>query len=323
MSFVRLFSMIVDGTRDSRHAVPVVAVVGPTAAGKTDLSLDLAQALGGEVVNTDSMQLYRGMDIGTAKLPVAERRGIVHHLLDVLDVTEPATVAEFQGWARAVIDDCRARGVVPVLVGGSALYTRAVLDRFEFPGTDPGVRSQLEKELAEVGAEAMYARLAEADPVAAERILPQNGRRVVRALEVIAITGRPFSASLPSLTYFYDDAVQVGVDIPRPVLDERIALRVQRMWDAGFVDEVRALAARGLREGRTANRALGYQQVLSYLDGDATEQEAQEQTVTGTRRFARRQDSWFRKDPRITWVGWDDPDRVAATLRRIDAVTAG
>jgi tRNA dimethylallyltransferase len=301
----------------------VVAVVGPTASGKTDLSLDLAEALGGEVVNTDSMQLYRGMDIGTAKLPAADRRGIVHHLLDVLDVTEPATVAEFQGWARAVIDDCRGRGVVPVLVGGSALYTRAVLDRFEFPGTDPGVRSRLEEELAAVGAEAMYARLAEADPAAAERILPQNGRRVVRALEVIAITGRPFSASLPSLTYFYDDAVQVGVDIPRPVLDERIALRVQRMWDAGFVDEVRALAAHGLREGRTANRALGYQQVLSFLDGELAEHEALEQTVNGTRRFARRQDSWFRTDPRITWVGWDDPDRVAVALRRIGVAAAG
>ncbi len=315
--------MMGDRTRETRPAVPVVAVVGPTAAGKTDLSLDLAEALGGEVVNTDSMQLYRGMDIGTAKLPAAERRGIVHHLLDVLDVSEPATVAEFQGWARAVIDDCRARGVVPVLVGGSALYTRAVLDRFEFPGTDPEVRAQLEKELAEVGAEAMYARLVEVDPVAAERILPQNARRVVRALEVIALTGRPFSATLPSLTYFYDDAVQVGVDIPRPVLDERIALRVQRMWDAGFVDEVRSLAGRGLREGRTANRALGYQQVLAFLDGDVSEQEAQELTVTGTRRFARRQDAWFKKDPRISWVGWDDPDRVGAALRRIEAGAAG
>ena len=315
--------MMGDRTRDTRPAVPVVAVVGPTAAGKTDLSLDLAEALGGEVVNTDSMQLYRGMDIGTAKLPVAERRGIVHHLLDVLDVTEPATVAEFQGWARAVIDDCRARGVVPVLVGGSALYTRAVVDRFEFPGTDPETRAQLEKELAEVGPEAMYARLVEADPVAAERILPQNARRVVRALEVIALTGRPFSATLPSLTYFYDHAVQVGVDIARPVLDERIALRVQRMWDAGFVEEVRRLAGRGLREGRTANRALGYQQVLAFLDGELSEQQAQELTVTGTRRFARRQDAWFRKDPRIEWVGWDDPDRLGAALRRIEAVAAG
>ncbi|MGZ5416891.1 MAG: tRNA (adenosine(37)-N6)-dimethylallyltransferase MiaA [Nocardioides sp.] len=315
--------MMGDGTRDSGSRAPVVAVVGPTASGKSDLSLDLAEALGGEVVNTDSMQLYRGMDIGTAKLPLDERRGIVHHLLDVLDVSEPGTVAEFQGWARAVIDDCRARGVVPILVGGSALYTRAVLDRFEFPGTDPAVRAALEEELAEVGPEKLYARLAEVDPPAAERIIPQNGRRVVRALEVIAITGRPFSASLPSLTYFYDDVVQVGVDIPRPVLDERIALRVQRMWDAGLVDEVRRLAGQGLRQGRTANRALGYQQVLAFLDGEISEQEAQELTGTGTRRFARRQDSWFKKDPRITWVGWDDPDRVANARRRIGAGALG
>lgn len=298
---------------------PVVAVVGPTAAGKTELSLDLAEALGGEVVNTDSMQVYRGMDVGTAKLPVEERRGIPHHLLDLLEVTEPASVAEFQLWAREVICDCRGREVTPVLVGGSALYTRAVLDRFEFPGTDPAVRARLEQELAAVGPEALHRRLAELDPPAAERIIPTNGRRVVRALEVIEITGRPFSASLPALEYAVEGAHQVGVDIPRDVLDERIALRVERMWEAGFVEEVRRLADRGLREGRTANRALGYQQVLAFLDGEITEAEAKEQTITGTRRFARRQDSWFRKDPRITWVAWDDPDRVAKALAAIRA----
>ncbi len=296
---------------------PVVAVVGPTAAGKTELSLDLAEALGGEIVNTDSMQLYRGMDIGTAKQPTDERRGVRHHLLDRLEVTEPATVAEFQGWARAVVDDCRERAVTPVLVGGSALYTRAVLDRFEFPGTDPELRAALEEELAEVGAEELHRRLAQADPEAATRIIPSNGRRVVRALEVIALTGRPFSATLPELEYFYPDAVQIGVDIPRPVLDERIAQRVDRMWAAGLVEEVRRLEARGLREGRTASRALGYQQVLAFLAGEITEAEAKEQTVTGTRRFARRQDAWFRKDPRITWVGWDDPDRVEQALAAI------
>ncbi len=293
---------------------PIVAIVGPTAAGKSDLSLDLAESLGGEVVNTDSMQVYRGMDIGTAKLPVDERRGIPHHLLDLLDVTEPATVAEFQGWARDVIDDCRGRGLVPVLVGGSALYTRAILDRFEFPGTDPAIRRQLEEELDEIGPLEMHRRLIAVDADAAAKIIPTNSRRVVRALEVIALTGRPFSASLPELAYFYDDVRQIGVDVPRPVLDERIERRVKHMWDAGFVDEVRRLADRGLREGRTANRALGYQQVLAFLDGNITEVEAQEQTITGTRRFARRQDSWFRKDPRITWVGWDDPHRVAKAL---------
>jgi tRNA dimethylallyltransferase len=303
--------MIADGSS------AVVAVVGPTAAGKTDLSLDLAQALGGEVVNTDSMQVYRGMDVGTAKLPPDQRRGIPHHLLDVLDVTEPATVAEFQGWARRVVDDCRGRGVVPVLVGGSALYTRAVLDRFEFPGTDPTVRMALEVLLEAEGAEAMHARLAEVDPVAAAAIIPTNGRRVVRALEVVQITGRPFSATLPRLEYFYDHAVQVGVDIPRDVLDERIEGRVRHMWEAGLVDEVRGLADAGLRGGRTAPRALGYQQVLAFLDGEISEDEAFEQTVAGTRRFARKQDAWFRKDPRITWVPWDDPRRLEQALAAV------
>ncbi|MFZ5847605.1 MAG: tRNA (adenosine(37)-N6)-dimethylallyltransferase MiaA [Actinomycetota bacterium] len=303
--------------RSTSSRPPVVAVVGPTAAGKSELSLDLAEALHGEVVNTDAMQVYRGMDIGTAKLSVAERRGIPHHLLDLLEVTEPASVAEFQRWARDAIEDCRARGASPVLVGGSALYTRAVLDRFEFPGTDPAVRERLEDELAERGPEALHRRLVELDSDAAARIIPSNGRRVVRALEVIELTGRPFSASLPELTYEVDDAHQVGVDIPRPVLDERIALRVERMWEAGFVEEVRRLAARGLREGRTANRAIGYQQVLAFLDGELTEAEAMEQTIVATRRFARRQDSWFRKDPRISWVAWDDPDRVAKALAAV------
>jgi tRNA dimethylallyltransferase len=296
---------------------PIVAVVGPTAVGKSDLSLGLAEELGGEVVNTDSMQLYRGMDIGTAKLTVAERHGVRHHLLDVLDVTEPATVAEFQGWARTAIADCRARGVVPVLVGGSALYTRAVLDRFEFPGTDPEVRQRYERELAAAGAVALHARLREVDPDAAARIIPTNGRRVVRALEVIELTGRPFTAALPAQEYADRATVQIGIDCPRPVLDQRIEERVRRMWDAGFVDEVRALEARGLREGRTASRALGYQQVLAFLAGECTEDEAFTATVAGTRRFARKQDAWFRKDPRIHWVGWDDPDRLEAAATAV------
>ena len=296
---------------------PVVAVVGATASGKTSLALDLAERVGGEIVNTDSMQVYRGMDIGTAKLPEVERRGITHHLMDVLEVTEPATVAEFQGWAREVIEDCRQREVTPVLVGGSALYTRAILDRFEFPGTDPGVRARLEEELVEVGAEALHGRLVELDPDAAAQVDPSNGRRVVRALEVIEITGRPFSASLPERRYHYDAAVQIGVDIDRETLDRRIAQRVEDMWAAGFVEEVRTLVESGLREGRTANRALGYQQVLAHLDGELSEDEAKEQTVSRTRRFARRQDSWFRKDPRITWVRYDDPEHVA---KAVDAI---
>lgn len=299
---------------------PVVAVVGGTASGKTGLSLDLAERVGGEIVNTDAMQVYRGMDIGTAKLPPQERRGIPHHLLDVLDVRQQASVAEFQAMARGVVDECRSRGVTPLLVGGSALYTRAILDRFEFPGTEPDLRAELERELGERGSGVLHARLRMVDPEAAARIEPGNGRRVVRALEVVALTGRPFSASLPEQRYFYDVAVQVGVRVPRAVLDERIERRVEQMWRAGLVEEVRHLAGLGLREGRTANRALGYRQVLRFLDGDLTEQEAYEQTVSGTRRFARRQESWFGKDPRITWVDGDDPDRLA---KAIEACAAG
>jgi tRNA dimethylallyltransferase len=208
-------------------------------------------------------------------------------------------------------------------VGGSALYTRAVLDRFDFPGTDPEVRAALEQELEQVGPGALHRRLADLDPHAAARIIASNGRRVVRALEVITITDRPFSASLPEQRYFYDDAVQVGVRIPRPVLDERIELRVRRMWEAGLVEEVRRLVDAGLREGRTANRALGYQQVLAYLDGECTEEDAFLRTVTGTRRFARRQDSWFLKDDRITWVDWDDPDRARRAVAAVEGVRTG
>jgi tRNA dimethylallyltransferase len=294
--------------------VPVVAVVGPTAAGKSDLAVDLAIALGGEVVNGDSMQIYRGMDIGTAKLTPEEQRGVPHHLLDRLDVTEPATVAEFQGWAREAIDDCRARGVVPVLAGGSALYLRAVLDDFEFPGTDAGVRARLEAELTEHGPGALHERLARADPAAAEVILPSNGRRIVRALEVVEITGRPYRANLPEHDYAYDDVVQVGLDVPREVLDERIRLRVDRMWAAGLVDEVRRLQSLGLRDGRTASRALGYAQVLRHLAGECTEDEAREDTVRGTRKFARRQDTWFKRDPRIGWLPYDAPDLLDRAL---------
>ena len=300
--------------------LPIVALVGATASGKTGLSLDLAERLGGEVVNTDAMQVYRGMDIGTAKLPVAERRGIAHHLLDLLDVTEPATVALFQGWARDAVEDLRARGATPVLVGGSALYTRAIVDLFEFPGTDDSLRRELEVELERVGSPALHERLAGVDPEAAAQIQPDNGRRVVRALEVIALTGRPFSASLPRLEYADPLTVQVGVDIDRPTLDARIEARVDDMFASGFVEEVEALLARGLAEGRTAPRAIGYREVMGFLAGDRTLAEAIEQTKTATRRFARRQDSWFRKDPRIVWVAYDDPDRVEKAVAAVEAV---
>jgi len=297
--------------------VPIVAVVGATASGKTSLSLDLAERLGGEIVNTDAMQVYRGMDIGTAKLPVAERRGIPHHLLDTLTVRDPLTVAEFQAQARDVAARLRAAGRVPVLVGGSALYTRAILDRFEFPGTDEEVRGRLEDELAEVGSVRLHERLATRDPEAAARILPENGRRVVRALEVIEITGRPFTASLPTLEYADPASVQVGVDIDRPTLDARIEQRVDRMFEDGFVAEVEQLLAEGLSEGRTAGRAIGYREVAAHLAGELSLEEARERTVTATRRFARRQDSWFRKDPRIVWVEHEDPDLVEKALAAV------
>jgi len=300
-----------------RSTPPVVAIVGPTASGKSELSLDLAERLDGEVVNTDAMQVYRGMDVGTAKLPPAERRGIPHHLLDLLDVDQPASVAEFQRMARAVIDDLRGRGTAAVLVGGSALYTRAILDRFEFPGTDPVVRRRLEEALAEQGAAALHQRLVDADPVAAQGILPTNGRRIVRALEVIEITGRPFSASLPRLEYAFDNAHQIGVEIDRPTLDERIAIRVDRMFEDGFVAEVEALLAKGLADSLTAIRAIGYREVTAYLRGEVSEAQAREATAAATRRFSRRQDSWFRKDPRITWVRWDDPERVDRALAAV------
>jgi tRNA dimethylallyltransferase len=299
---------------------PIVAVVGATAAGKTTLSLDLAERLDGEIVNTDAMAVYRGMDIGTATVPPAERRGIRHHLLDLLDVTQPLTVAEFQGWARASVAEIRARGRTPVLVGGSALYTRAVLDRFDFPGTDPDVRRELERELDAIGAPALHRRLAEADPEAAVQILPDNGRRIVRALEVGRITGRPFRAALPEREYADQGSLQVGVDIDRPTLDPRIAERVRRMFDEGFVDEVRRLLDAGLAEGRTARTAIGYREVAAHLAGESTLAEAVEQTVVATRRFSRRQDSWFRKDPRVVWVPWDDPERVERALAAVHEI---
>ena len=305
---------------DSRNRAPqraIVAVVGATASGKTGLSLDLAERLDGEVVNTDAMQVYRGMDVGTAKLPVAERRGIPHHLLDTLTVRDPATVAEFQGWARAAIADIRGRDRTPVLVGGSALYTRAILDRFEFPGTDDAVRRRLEEELEDVGPAALHERLRAVDPEAADRILVDNGRRIVRALEVVEITGRPFTASLPRLEYLDPRTVQIGVDIDRPTLDERIAQRVDAMFDAGFVAEVERLLAEGLAEGRTAGRAIGYREVAAYLAGELTLEEARERTVNATRRFSRRQDSWFRKDPRVVWIRYDDPGLVSRALEAV------
>ena len=289
---------------DRENLPRVVAVVGPTASGKSDLAVALAQALDGEVVNADSMQLYRGMDVGTAKLTEAERQGVPHHLLDVWDVTETASVADYQRRARAVVDELRASGRTPVLVGGSGLYVRAVLDHLEFPGTDPAVRARLEAELDAEGPAVLHARLAAIDPDAAAAILATNGRRIVRALEVVEITGGRFIATLPEQRDVYP-SVQIGLDVPRPVLDARIDARVERMWAQGLVDEVRGLESVGLRSGVTASRALGYAQVLRLLDGELTEAEAVEDTARTTRRFARRQDTWFRRDDRILWLPHD------------------
>jgi tRNA dimethylallyltransferase len=295
---------------------PVIAVVGPTAAGKSELSLTLARTLGGEVVNADSMQLYQGMDIGTAKLTQAERAGVPHHLLDVWPVTQTASVADYQLLARGFIDDIRGRGRTPILVGGSGLYVRAAIDKLRFPGTDAELRAGLERELERVGADVMHTRLAALDPAAAAAILPTNQRRIVRALEVIELSGRPFSATLPGYESVYP-VIQLGLAMPRPELDRRIAERVDQMRQLGLVDEVRRLEREGLRDGFTASRALGYAQVLGFLAGDWTEDAAFAQTVTATRRFVRRQESWFQRDPRVSWIpaGPGLADRALAVVR--------
>lgn len=306
---------------------PLIALVGPTAAGKSALSLRLAESLGGEVVNADSMQLYRGMDIGTAKLPVGERAGVPHHMLDIWEVTKTASVSEYQRLARQAIAGIHSRGKIPVVVGGSGLYVRAVIDNLEFPGTEPQVRERLEGELAEIGAAALHARLTRLDPAAAVAILPGNGRRIVRALEVLEISGRPFSATLPAYESVYDAVVQIGVHVPRSQLDDRIADRVRGMWHAGFVAEVRGLEAAGLRSGRTASRALGYAQVLRFLDGEWSQEQAAAETARATRRFARRQESWFRRDPRVVWLpaarldrGCEDPGSADLVGRALDTI---
>jgi tRNA dimethylallyltransferase len=288
----------------------VIAVVGATATGKSSLAIELARSLGGEVVNADSMQLYQGMDIGTAKEPEAARREVPHHLLDVWPVTRTANVAEYQALARAAIDEITARGRVPVLVGGSGLYVRAALGDLHFPGTDGGARARLEHELGRLGPAALHARLAGLDPAAAAAILPSNGRRIVRALEVIELTGGPFTATMPGYGPGDGPAVQIGLTLPRPELDRRIAERVERMWQAGFEAEVRRLVRVGLRDGRTASRALGYRQMLRHLDGEWSLEQARAETVRATRRFARRQESWFRRDPRIRWLDASAADRV-------------
>ncbi|MFW6599928.1 tRNA (adenosine(37)-N6)-dimethylallyltransferase MiaA [Propionibacteriaceae bacterium Y2011] len=291
----------------------VIVLVGPTAAGKSTLAVTAASTMidAGhpcEVVNLDSMVVYRGMDIGTAKPSAEDQLRVRHHLVDILDITETATVAEFQQRARETVADIHTRGALPLLVGGSALYTRAVIDQFSFPGTDPELRADLEDQLARSGPTRLHDRLAELDPAAAAEILPGNGRRIVRALEVIMLTNEPYAASLPSHEYALAGVVQVGIDGPRDWLDERIEQRVHQMWAAGFVDEVRVLADRGLRDGRTASKALGYRQVLAFLDGEIDEDEAMRRTIAATRRFARKQRGWHRRDDRVRWFDAREPE---------------
>jgi tRNA dimethylallyltransferase len=298
----------------------VVAIVGATATGKSDLAVQVAQAIDAEVINADSMQLYDGMDIGTAKLPDHERHGVPHHLLDIWPVTRTASVAEYQDLARTCISQVHARGKRVVLVGGSGLYVRAALDRMDFPGTDPAVRERFEVELAERGALVMHRELAQRDPDAAEAILPTNGRRIVRALEVVELRGS-YTATLPTHEYIVP-AVQLGLALDREHLDERIDARVERMWSAGFVDEVRELEQRGLREGVTASRAIGYAQVLAQFDGDLSPDEARQRTAQVTRRFARRQESWFSRDPRIVWSRPGDATLDHALARIAEASVA-
>lgn len=301
---------------------PIVAVVGPTATGKSDLALDLAERLDGEIVNADAMQFYRGMDIGTAKLPVSERRGIAHHQLDVLDVTEEASVAGYQTAARAEIAGIRGRGHRPILVGGSGLYVRAALDRLEIPPTDAVVRARLEAEAEVVGADAMHARLITLDRRAATTILPGNRRRVIRALEVIELTGRPFSASMPTRE-FVAPAVVLGLRVDRELLVERIDRRVDRMWEEGLRGETESLLAHGLRDGVTASRAIGYSQAVAVIDGVMGEEHARAETAQATRRYARRQESWFRPDPRIVWLDALAPDLAEQALAVVRAADDG
>jgi tRNA dimethylallyltransferase len=286
----------------------VIAVVGPTGSGKSDLAVSLALELGGEVINADAMQFYRGMDIGTAKITDAERRGVSHHLLDILEVTEEASVSDFQQQARDLIRDIHSRGKRAILAGGSGLYVRAALDVLEFPGTDPEIRSRLELELQAAGPAPLRERLEAVDPASAGRL--GDARRIVRALEVFELTGRPFSSFMPAREYF-QPAVQVGLEVDRELLRERLARRVHSMVDQGLLAEVRRLDAAGLRNGKTAPRALGYAQFLRVLDGHSTVEQAADETIIATRQFARRQLTWFRADPRVTWLDWQDPDLVA------------
>lgn len=297
-----------------------VAVIGPTGTGKSALALALAQQLGGEIVNADAMQLYRGMDIGTAKLPPDQRHGIVHHQLDVLEVTENASVASYQHSAAGDIEAIMARGAVPVIVGGSMLYIQSLLDQWSFPDTDPAVRARWEARLAEVGVAALHAELTRVDPAAGAAILDTDGRRIVRALEVVELTGEPFAASAPRIGNPRWGTEIIGLDTDTAGLDERLRLRTDTMFADGLVAEVSTLIERGLRDGVTAARAIGYAQVLAALDAgdDPGFDAARESTFLSTRRYVRRQRSWFRRDHRVHWLDASRSDLTGAALSILD-----
>lgn len=299
----------------------LIAVVGPTGAGKSDLALAIAEqiiAAGGkaEIINSDSMQFYRGMDIGTAKLDLSERRGIPHHLIDWLEITDESSAAEYQAVARPLIQQLQAAGIVPILVGGSMLYIAAVLNNFEFPARDETLRAQLESDLVELGPHEMHRRLKSLDPIAASRIIPENGRRSVRAIEIITLTGQPFAAALPDVPDNWQPVLEIGINGPREDLRVRLEDRVHRMWQQGIVEEARSLIPMGIREGKTSSCAIGYAQALAQIDGAMTESEAIADTVRLTQKYARRQMSWFRRDSRIQWLDYQDPqlNSRAATL---------
>ena len=293
----------------------VIAIVGPTAVGKTALSLEIAEKFSAEIINADAMQIYKGMDIGTAKLPLSQRRGIVHHQIDVLDPSEEANVSQYQKQSREIINDLLSKNVQPLLVGGSGLYVNSVLEDLEFPGTNLEVRAKYEEILDEKGVDALFQMLKEIDPKAAENILPNNARKIVRALEVNEITGKAFNAKLPEPSPIFSD-VRIALDMPRDLLDKRISDRVHQMFEEGFVDEVKSIE-KNLRLGKTALRALGYSQVLSLLAGEISEDEAITLTINATKKFARRQLSWFRRDPLIHWLDATSPDLFEESLRLI------